>query len=158
VLWHENIIPGIHKDINDEISRIISLFHYEVTVKKTFEITIGFNYGLPIESEEDPAFVIVEEMPEFHYKNSKNGFSQYVKDNLNDTFSNCTGTIYVNFVVEKDGHIGDIKIIRGIESCIGYVEEIERIFKTCPAWIPGKQRGEPVRVRCNVPVLFGINN
>jgi len=54
VLWHEmailcnkNAIPQILNDINDEISRIISLFHYEVTEKKPFEITIKFNYGLP---------------------------------------------------------------------------------------------------------------
>ena len=155
VLWHEIETPQIHNDINKEISRIISLFHYEVKVKEPFELSTGFSYGLPTKSDDSIVYVIVEEMPEFQYKNYKNNFGQYVKDNLKHTFSNCNGRVYVNFVVEKDGQIGNMKIIKGIENCIGYVEEIERIFKTCPAWTPGKQRGKQVRVRCNVLVSFG---
>ena len=154
VLWHEAAFSQVHTDIHHEISRIIDLFHYEVSVKKPFEISTGFNYGLPIENEDSLVFFLVEEMPEFHYRSSKDGFHQYVKDNLKDTFSNCTGTVFVNFVVEKDGKIGNVEIMKGIEGCVGYIEEIERIFKTSPAWIPGKQRGKPVRVRLNVPVSF----
>lgn len=161
VLWYKIVFPHIHKDISSEISRIMGLFHYEVTVKKPLEILIGFNYGLQteteIETDDNPVFDIVEEMPEFHYKNSENGFGKYIKDNLKNTISNCNGWILVNLVVEKDGKISNIKIIRGPDNCIGYVDEIERISKACPAWIPGKKKGKPVRVRYTLPISFGDN-
>jgi len=64
------------------------------------------------------------------------------------------GKVYVQFVVEKDGSITDIKIIRGIGS--GCDAEAKRAVKRMPKWQPGEQRGKPVRVRFVLPVNFSL--
>jgi protein TonB len=60
----------------------------------------------------------------------------------------------VNFVIEKDGNITGIKVLRGIGG--GCNEESIRIVKIMPKWTPGKQRGKPVRVSFNLPVKFTL--
>jgi TonB family protein len=64
------------------------------------------------------------------------------------------GTVYVSFVVEKDGSIREAKVIRGI----GYScdEEALRVIKGMPAWTPGTQNGKAVRVQFNMPVKFKL--
>ena len=64
------------------------------------------------------------------------------------------GTVYVTFVVEPDGSITNIKITRGIGG--GCDEEALRVTKLMPRWIPGKQRGKPVRVQFNMPIKFTL--
>lgn len=64
------------------------------------------------------------------------------------------GTVYVQFVVEKDGSISDVKVLRGIGG--GCDEEAVRVVKSMPKWKPGKQRGQPVRVYYTLPIDFKI--
>jgi protein TonB len=66
--------------------------------------------------------------------------------------SGIQGTVYVTFVVEKDGSITDVRVLRGIGG--GCDEEAVRVVKNSPKWSPGKQRGKPVRVQYNLPVKF----
>ena len=63
-----------------------------------------------------------------------------------------TGTVIVQFVVEKDGSITQAKIARDIGGGCG--AEALRVVNTLPAWIPGKQRSRPVRVKFTLPVKF----
>lgn len=62
------------------------------------------------------------------------------------------GTVYVNLVVEKDGSITNIKILRGVIQA--YDDEVIRVVKLFPKWIPGKLKGKPVRVSFNMPITF----
>ena len=62
------------------------------------------------------------------------------------------GIVYVTFVVEKDGSITDIKVLRDIGSGCG--EEAIRVVKMMPKWKPAKQRGKAVRQQFNLPVRF----
>ncbi len=62
------------------------------------------------------------------------------------------GKVYVHFVIDKDGSLSDIKIVRGIGA--GCDEEVMRIINMSPKWNPGKQRGNPVRVRMMLPISF----
>jgi len=62
------------------------------------------------------------------------------------------GTVYITFVVEKDGSITGVKVLRGIGG--GCDEESLRMIKNMPKWSPGKQRERPVRVKMNVPIRF----
>ena len=64
------------------------------------------------------------------------------------------GKVIVSFVVEKDGHLSDIKVIRGIGS--GCDEEAVRVLKLAPAWKPGMQNGQPVRVQYTIPMNFQL--
>ncbi len=63
-----------------------------------------------------------------------------------------TGTVYATFVVRADGSVADIKILRGIGH--GCDEELVRVIKLMPKWIPGEQKGQKVDVQFNLPVKF----
>jgi len=64
------------------------------------------------------------------------------------------GKVFVTFVVEVDGSITDVKVLRGIGS--GCDDEAVRVVKSMPRWVPGKQRGVPVRVQFNLPINFKL--
>lgn len=65
-----------------------------------------------------------------------------------------TGKVYVSFVVEKDGSVTDVKLLRGIGS--GCDEEAIRVVKSMKNWIPAQQRGKAVRSRFKLPVIFRL--
>ena len=64
------------------------------------------------------------------------------------------GRVTLQFVVEKNGEIGDIKVLRGVDASID--KEALRVVKSMPKWIPGRQGGTPVRVRYTLPVQFKL--
>ena len=64
------------------------------------------------------------------------------------------GTVYVKFVIEKDGSITGIKVLRGVPGGPGLDKEAIRIISTMPKWLPGKQDGNIVRVQYNMGVKF----
>lgn len=64
------------------------------------------------------------------------------------------GTVYVKFVVEKDGKITNAEIVRDIGAGCG--QEALRVVGLMPEWEPGKQRGRPVRVQFNLPVKYKL--
>ena len=66
------------------------------------------------------------------------------------------GTVYVSFIVEKDGSISHIKVLRDIGGGCG--EEAMRVVALMPKWEPGTQRGKPVRVQFNMPVKFTLSD
>lgn len=64
------------------------------------------------------------------------------------------GKVYLTFVVEKDGHLSDIKIMRGIGN--GCDEEAIRLMKACPKWNPGMQNGVAVREQYTIAITFKL--
>jgi protein TonB len=62
----------------------------------------------------------------------------------------CSGTVVAEFIVEKDGTLSDIKAVR--DPGCGWGAEVVRLVGSMPKFIPGKQHGEPVRVRYQLPV------
>jgi protein TonB len=65
------------------------------------------------------------------------------------------GKVYLSFIIEKDGSLTDIKVLKGISE--GLDTEAVRVLKASPHWEPGKQRGQPVRVRMTIPINFQLN-
>ena len=104
---------------------------------------------------EDDIFVIVEENPQFPDGGTA-GLLQYLGKNIKyPTIPQENGTqgrVTVQFVVNKDGSIVDVKVIRGVDPYLD--KEAVRVISTMPKWIPGKQRGVPVRCKFTVPVTF----
>ncbi|MEI8046309.1 MAG: TonB family protein [Bacteroidota bacterium] len=102
------------------------------------------------------AFVIVEEMPSF--PGGGEALIRYISENLHYTDdarkNHIQGTVYVLFVVEKDGSIRNAKVLKGIGGSCD--KEAIRLVLHMPKWNPGKQGGEPVRVRYNMPVSFPL--
>ena len=70
--------------------------------------------------------------------------------------ASVSGRVYVKFVVEKDGSISSVEVLKGIG--FGCDAEAIRVIKSMPKWIPGRQNGKPVRVYYNMPIVFKIDN
>jgi protein TonB len=81
-------------------------------------------------------------------------FGQNIKYPQEAREMNIQGTVYVGFVVEPNGSISNIKILRGIGG--GCDEEAMRMVSGMPDWNPGKQRGRAVRVQFNLGVRFTL--
>lgn len=109
------------------------------------------------EEEEAQIFTVVESMPTFpggdvariKYLNANIKYPTIARE------SGIQGRVFVTFVVETDGRVTDVKILRGIGG--GCDEEAVRVIKNMPKWVPGKQRGKAVRVQFNMPILFKLN-
>lgn len=101
-------------------------------------------------------FTVVEEQPS--YPGGEEARMKFLQDNIKYPEEakelNIDGRVFVQFVVEIDGSITDVKVIRGIGA--GCDEEAVRVVKSMPKWIPGKQRGTPVRVQFNLPIRFKL--
>lgn len=108
------------------------------------------------ESQEQQIFMVVEAMPEF--PGGQNALNKYLSENIKypqmAKESGIQGRVFVTFVVEKDGRVTDVRILRGIGG--GCDEEAIRVVQNMPRWTPGKQRGKPVRVQFNLPVKFTL--
>jgi TonB family protein len=65
------------------------------------------------------------------------------------------GIVYAQFVVYKDGHLGDFRIMRGVSTSLD--RETLRILKLMPKWVPGKQKGKLVNVRYTLPIHFRLD-
>ena len=81
---------------------------------------------------------------------------QFLKENLlwPDVEADVQGRVIVTFVVETDGSLTDLKVVRGLDPA--FDKEALRIVKSMPKWIPGTQNGQPIRVRYSVPVTFKL--
>jgi protein TonB len=116
---------------------------------------------IPIEMDEEESgeaeiFTVVEESPGF--PGGDIARIRFLQENIRypqmARESGIQGTVYVTFVVEKDGRVTDVRILRGIGG--GCDEEAIRVIKAMPRWNPGKQRGKPVRVQFNMPIKFTL--
>ena len=107
--------------------------------------------------QQDQPFIKVEKMPTFQggdlnaFRNWVQGQIQYPKE---AAAKNISGRVIFSFVVEKDGSTSDFTVLRTPDKLLA--AEVERIFKTCPKWEPGTQRGEKVRVKYTVPIVFAV--
>ncbi|WP_207423705.1 energy transducer TonB [Desertivirga brevis] len=85
-------------------------------------------------------------------------FANYLRKNLRYPVAaqegNISGRVYVNFIVEKDGSLTDIKIAKGIG--FGCDEEAARVIKKSPKWSAGEQNGRKVRVMFTIPIVFAM--
>ena len=97
--------------------------------------------------------VIAEDMPEFN--NGGQTLQEYL--NMNIVYPpnhDIQGTVYVSFIVTKDGRIEDVLLLRGIGK--EYDDEALRIVRSMPKWKPGKNMGQAVNVRFNLPIKFKL--
>lgn len=145
---------------DQESSQFDLMIEDEITDASVPDITLEEIVEEPVENIEDfsklKVFDIVDEMPtfpggdqklfEFLSENTK--YPQIAKE------SGVQGRVFVNFVVEPNGSISNVKVLRGIGS--GCDEEAMRVVKLLPCFNPGKKRGEPVRVSYTLPVVFKL--
>jgi len=89
----------------------------------------------------------IEKPPEF--PGGINSFRQFIAENFRPP-SGVEGNIIVNFVIEKDGSVTDIKVVKHLGR--GTKREAIRVISKSPKWIPGEQKGRKVRVQYSVPI------
>lgn len=111
----------------------------------------------PVEDvDDDRVFDIVEENPSFPGGDAAcmAWLSKNIKYPPSCQEAGIQGRVMASFVVNKDGSIVDIQILRTPDPALG--KEAERVLKQMPKWKPGKQRGKPVRVKFTLPVMFRL--
>ena len=110
----------------------------------------------PVAEVDEKPFIVVEEMPSFPGGEDK--LIKYIRDNIKyppvARENGIQGRVYVTFVIDKDGKIKDLKLLRGIGG--GCDEEAMRVVKSMPDWKPGRQNGRNVPVQYNLPVNFTL--
>ena len=106
--------------------------------------------------EENKIHEIVEQMPSFPGGMGAlmSWLGQNIKYPVIAAETGVQGRVIVQFVVEKDGSITDVKIAKSVDPSLD--KEATRVIKSMPHWIPGRQNGSPVRVRYTVPVTFKL--
>ena len=110
----------------------------------------------PPKVEETKVFDVVEQMPSF--PGGQGALMQWLASNIKYPVvaeeNGVQGRVVCTFVVERDGSITDVKVVRGVDPSLD--KEAVRVLKQMPSWIPGKQNGSAVRVKYTVPVTFKL--
>ena len=123
-------------------------------------VTLPDNYSYVFEPKEDEnrpgVYIVVEQMPEF--PGGDRALMDFVKDNIQYPAEakekGIKGLLYVNFIVEPDGSLSNIKVLKGVGG--GCDEEAIRLVESMPKFKPGMQNGEAVRVSYTIPVIFRL--
>ena len=106
--------------------------------------------------EETKIFTVVEQMPMF--PGGDGALMGYLRDNIHyptvAAENGVQGRVVVGFVVERDGSITDVNVLRSVDPSLD--REAMRVVKSMPRWTPGKQNGSAVRVKYQVPVTFRL--
>lgn len=140
--------------VDDDIS--IDAEADENTQMEEYKAPVVATQGDEEEVAEAEIFTVVEEAPSF--RGGDEARIRFLQENMKypqmARESGIQGTVYVTFVVERNGSVTDVKVLRGIGG--GCDEEAIRVIQAMPSWIPGKQRGKPVRVQFNMPIRFTL--
>jgi len=148
---------AIIKIVDDNI-KVITDFDFS----QDFDLDMAIEEYVPIEIVEEevdntPPMRFVEEMPEpiggldamYAFLQSNLKYPEVARNN------GISGQVFIEFVVEKDGTIGNVKVLVGVYPELD--QEAVRVVKLLPKWKPGKQMGKPVRCFYNIPIRFTIN-
>jgi len=106
--------------------------------------------------EENKVFDVVEQMPSFPGGMGAlmSWLNQNIKYPVIAAENGVQGRVVVQFVVEKDGSITDVKVAKSVDPSLD--KEAARVVSAMPKWTPGKQNGSAVRVKYTVPVTFKL--
>ena len=105
---------------------------------------------------ESEIFQVVEDMPSFPGGNVSKWIAKNVKYPVLAMENGIQGKVFIQFVIERDGSITDVKVARGVDASLD--KEAVRVVQSMPKWKPGKQRGKPVRVAYTLPINFQLSN
>ncbi|MCB0496742.1 MAG: energy transducer TonB [Cyclobacteriaceae bacterium] len=145
------VVPD-EEEIEDEVEVDLDI---DFTDETEIEDAI---FNEPEEEENaETVFTIVEHQPAF--PGGIGAFYKFVQKKMKYPSQarrmGIEGKVFVQFVVDTDGSLTDIKVIRGIG--VGCDEEAIRVLKMAPKWNAGRQRGVPVKVRMTLPITFKLS-
>jgi len=124
---------------------------------KNKKVVIQAPIAAPVEEpEENRIHVVVERMPEF--PGGEAAMNQFINRTIRYPViaqeNGIQGRVVVQFVVNTDGKIVDVEVVRGVEESLD--KEAVRVVKAMPPWNPGRQGGKNVRVKYTLPIRFRI--
>lgn len=154
--------PPVEQPIIQEIPDEVEIeekieVNFDVDVKEETVIKEVVIAEAPVEEKADEIFDVVETQPQ--PPGGMSGWNQYLSKNLKYPTQarrmGIEGTVIVVFVINTDGSIQDVEVLRGIGG--GCDEEAVKVVQEAPNWEPGKQRGRPVRTRMRLPIRFKLS-
>lgn len=128
----------------------------------------GINIDIPEQGTGTAAPTVTEEPPKETYEiqvmpqpfGGEAAWAKFLQKNLHypaqAVDAHAQGKVFLSFIIEKDGHITDVVVERGVG--YGLDEEAVRVLKLAPAWKPGIQNGHPVRVKFTMPISFQLTD
>jgi protein TonB len=115
-----------------------------------------YTSGAYSEEDTEVVFMVVETMPGFPGGDA--ALLKYLQDNIKYPViaqeSGIQGRVICQFVVNRDGSIVDVEVVRGVDRSLD--AEAIRVVQSMPKWMPGKQRGKAVRVKFTLPINFRL--
>jgi TonB family protein len=172
-LTNSAILRGVSPDIDAEALRVVNNSpKWKPGIQNgrpvRVQYSIPLNFKLPSEAEQrridslknlppdQKIFTAVEHEPEF--KGGMQAFYKYLSSSVHypaDAVKNhIQGKVFISFIVEKDGSLSDLKIVRSVSPDLD--AETMRVIKASPNWNPGTQNGKPVRVAYTMPMSFTL--
>ena len=113
---------------------------------------------MPTENPQEEIYNIVDYMPEFPGGSME--MMKFIQNNIvypkNAKEKNISGKLFLKYIINADGTISNIKILKGVAGCPECDEEGVRVVKLMPKWKPGMLNGKPVPVYWNLPINFTI--
>ena len=106
------------------------------------------------EEEQNKIFEVVEQQPQFPGVSVNGWLADHIKYPVVAAENGISGRVVVQFVVERDGSVSQVRVVRGVDPSLD--KEAQRVISSMPKWIPGKQNGQAVRSRFTVPVTFRL--
>ena len=152
-------VTDIIEVVTDKVEVKDDFMSTEIDETSAIKITEVTDVEQPDEVVEEPViFTIVEDMPEFpggelalrRYIGANVRYPEMAKEN------DIQGTVYVRFVVDTDGSVSNVEVLRGVDPLLD--KEAKRVVETLPKWKPGRQRGKAVKVSHSVPIKFALQN
>ena len=161
----EEIIPITRQEVKPPPPpppppEIIEIVEDEVEIENEVEIEetdTDEDEIVEIEEDDEEFFMVVENMPEF--PGGDLGLMKFIQKNVKYPAIakeyNITGKVYVSFIVDRQGKVTNVKIVRGVDKNLD--AEAFRVVSSLPKYKPGKQRGKAVRVMFTIPINFTLN-
>jgi len=168
------VIRGVDPLLDKEALRVVlSSPDWEPGIKDGKKVNVAFTFPVSFVLDEekgqpkpeipsvDPnnpdVYFLVEEMPTFQ-DGDAGDFRKYIADNLKypkeALEKGISGKVFVQFLVNKEGEIEDVKVVRGVDPLLD--KEAVRVVSNSPSWKPGKQDGETVKVAYTFPIVFTL--
>lgn len=122
-------------------------------------VVVGYGNGQQptdkLKTDNDEVFTVADELPKFSDGNVAEYFAKNIRYPADAQKRGVQGRVICQYIVEKDGSISSVNVIRGVDPLID--AEACRVIYTMPKWIPGKQNGKIVRVKYTIPINFHLN-
>ncbi len=144
----------LHWEVDDDLAQYLAE-PFSIT-EESLETLLGGLSALADAPSNDSVFQIVSEMPEF--PGGTEALMQFVASSIkypeDAVNEGKEGRVFVSFVVEKDGLVSNVKVLRGV--CYSIDEEASRVVRGMPRWKPGMKDGKPARVSYQIPIMFKL--